>query len=202
MAVYIIRDISRRKAAEAKLVELATRDGLTGALNRRAFMERAAERHTLARRYGRGFSVLMIDADHFKAVNDTHGHDAGDAVLKALVASIQAMLRETDIMGRMGGEEFAAALPETDAEGARVVAERVREAVAETRITHGAATLAFTVSIGVATCTGDCAETMDTLLKQADQALYAAKQAGRNRVVLADAAQAGASKDNGRIGIA
>lgn len=188
--VFIIRDISRRKHAEARLVEMATTDGLTGALNRRAFMQRAVDQYTLARRHGREVSILMIDADRFKAVNDTYGHDAGDAVLKGLVQAIQDVLRETDSLGRLGGEEFAALLPETDAEGARVVAERVRSVVEETRVRHGGRDLAFTVSIGVASGGGDSKETLEGVLKHADDALYAAKHGGRNRVVVSGDAAA------------
>ncbi|WP_404381575.1 diguanylate cyclase [Caenispirillum salinarum] len=184
--VFIIRDISRRKRAEAKLVELATTDGLTGALNRRAFMERATEAHALARRHGRPFSIAMIDADHFKAINDTHGHEAGDAVLKALVTAIAGELRETDGLGRLGGEEFAAMLPETDHAGAAVVAERIRLAVAETHVPYEGIVLSMTVSVGLATTDAGTGETLEGILKRADDALYAAKTKGRDRVVTAE----------------
>lgn len=183
--VFIIRDISRRKLAEAKLVELATTDGLTGALNRRALMERGAEQFALAQRHRRPFSILMVDADRFKAVNDTHGHDAGDAVLKALVRTIEGCLRETDTLGRLGGEEFAAILPETDSEGARVVAEKVRAAVAAARVDYGTAVLCFTVSLGVSSSLMHGDDSLEDALKRADAALYAAKEGGRNRVVVA-----------------
>lgn len=184
--VFIIRDISSRKHVESRLVEMATTDELTGTLNRRAFMQQAAKQFSLARRHGRETAILMIDADRFKAVNDTYGHDAGDAVLKALAKSIQSALREMDSLGRLGGEEFAALLPETDGNDAAIVAERVRAAVADTVVLHGGRDLTLTVSIGVACGYGEGGELLESVLKRADNALYAAKRGGRNRVVVAE----------------
>ena len=167
-----------------RLRELATVDGLTGALNRRAFMRAADGELAVARRYGRPMSVMMIDADHFKKVNDTYGHDAGDAVLKALSATCRQQLRDVDLFGRLGGEEFAIALPETSLTAARVVAERVRQALAAAQVPTDGGILTFTVSVGVSALSTP-ADTMETLLREADAALYVAKNGGRNRVQLA-----------------
>jgi diguanylate cyclase (GGDEF)-like protein len=167
-----------------RLRELATIDGLTGTLNRRAFMRFADAELAVARRYGRQLSILMLDADHFKKVNDTHGHDAGDAVLRALSATCRTALRDVDLLGRLGGEEFAVALPETPRGAAIAVADRVRMALAALEVPTGAKVLTFTVSIGVASLS-EPTDTIERLLTAADKALYAAKQAGRNRVVAA-----------------
>jgi diguanylate cyclase (GGDEF)-like protein len=172
-----------------RLRELATIDGLTGAFNRRAFLRFADLELAAARRYRRPYTMMMIDADHFKKVNDVYGHDAGDAVLKALSATLRKQLRDVDLFGRLGGEEFAVALPQTPGEGARQVAERIRLALAALEVPAGRERLRFTVSIGVAAFP-DCGDDVGTLLKSADQALYAAKQGGRNRVIMADAVTA------------
>lgn len=169
-----------------RLRELATLDGLTGALNRRAFLRSAETELGVARRYGRPLTVMMLDADHFKKVNDVHGHDVGDAVLKALAATCRKELRDVDLFGRLGGEEFAVALPETPVGPARLVAERLRKALADLEIAAGKTTLRFTVSIGVCALARP-SDTIEGLLKIADGALYASKQGGRNRVTVADA---------------
>ena len=128
----------------------------------------------------------MLDADHFKFINDSYGHDVGDQVLIALARTVKAELRVSEILGRLGGEEFAIALPSTPAEGAMVVAERLREAVATIKIPLQS-TLEVSVSVGVAELHGDD-DSFAALLGRADQALYEAKTRGRNRVILADAA--------------
>lgn len=186
---YIIRNISRRKRAEAQLVALATTDPLTGALNRRALQEATSGAVSLAHRHGRPLSVLMIDADHFKAINDTHGHNAGDAVLKHLVETVGRVLRETDILGRLGGEEFVAVLPETDSDGAIALAHRILSAVRTTEAEHAGKALRITVSIGVAMLAPE-ESGIDGAFKRADDALYTAKQRGRDRAVVADMAEA------------
>lgn len=181
--VGVIRDITERKANEDMLRRLANTDGLTGVFNRRSFTEEAEHQFAIAQRHDRPLAVLMIDADHFKSVNDTHGHDVGDVVLKALAAAIGRRLRETDVLGRLGGEEFAVLLPETDPDGAARMAWTVVEAVRQVRVSlpdDGA--LGFTVSVGVASRTAEEAS-FGGLLKQADSALYQAKQGGRDRVV-------------------
>lgn len=180
-AVGTVRDVTERKRAEALLLELATTDGLTGLANRRHFMERGGAELGRARRTGQQVSCIMFDVDHFKKVNDTFGHDAGDAVLKALAKTARETLRGIDVLGRLGGEEFAALLPETGLEAALQAAERLRVAVADMGLVHGGAPLAVTMSLGVAQAAG-AEETLDSLLKRADEALYEAKQSGRNRV--------------------
>ena len=160
---------------------LATTDGLTGLMNRRSLNTQLAARSREAQRYRRPLSLLLIDIDHFKKVNDTHGHPAGDAVLRGVAAVARAQSRETDLVARYGGEEMALVLPETDAAGASVIAERLRAAVEGTA--HGTehGTLRVTISVGVATWPGG-GQTPDELLTTADRALYRAKQTGRNRV--------------------
>jgi diguanylate cyclase (GGDEF)-like protein len=180
--VGVIRDITERKAFERKLMELATIDGLTGALNRRAFLEVAENAFRLAQRYDRPLSVLMIDADHFKLVNDTHGHHVGDLVLARLAQICSQGLRSTDSFGRLGGEEFVALLPETDLTHAREVAERLVQAVREARVEPGdGRVITFTVSIGV-TCAQWPSRDIDAVIQAADQQLYRAKNEGRDRV--------------------
>lgn len=184
--VGVIRDITERKANEDLLRRLANIDGLTGVFNRRSFSEEAERLIAIAQRHERPLAVIMIDADHFKSVNDTHGHDVGDVVLKALAATIGERLRETDVLGRLGGEEFAAVLPETDLAGAKQIAWSVVEAVRGAEVPlPGGGVLRFTVSIGVGVRNQDSAGLAD-LLKQADLALYRAKKEGRDRVVLPD----------------
>lgn len=185
-AVGTVRDVTERKRAEALLLELATTDGLTGLSNRRHFMERGGAELGRARRTGGPVSCLMFDVDHFKKVNDAHGHNVGDEVLRALARTARGSLRDIDLLGRLGGEEFGALLPETGLEEALHVAERLREAVAAMGLTHAGAPLAVTMSLGVACAKGQ-SETLESLLRRADGALYEAKQGGRNRVVAANA---------------
>ncbi len=179
--VGVIRDITERKANEDTLRRLANTDGLTGVLNRRSFTEEGNRLFTLAERHGRNLAVLMIDADHFKSVNDTHGHDIGDVVLKVLAREVASVLRTTDIFGRLGGEEFAALLPETDPAGAEDLAWKVVEAVRGLSVPlPDGSTLKFTVSVGIG-CRRDGISSLDAVLKESDTALYVAKQSGRNR---------------------
>lgn len=163
-------------------------DYLTGLANRGRFMELAEAEQARAARYRNPFAVLLLDVDHFKSINDRHGHKAGDAVLKALGAILRKTLREVDIIGRIGGEEFAALLPETCAARAPEVAERIRRAIADSEMPGGnGEPLHVTVSIGVVAAT-EHAGPIDKLLSQADTALYLAKNSGRNRVSVAKAA--------------
>ncbi|MEF2230870.1 MAG: PAS domain S-box protein [Pseudodesulfovibrio sp.] len=180
-AVATIRDITERRATEIKLRELATTDALTGLNNRRWFMELAQTEFSRSRRYNRSLAMFMMDIDHFKLVNDTHGHDVGDQVLSALAGIAVGALREADLLGRLGGEEFGVLLPETSRQAAMDVAERLRLAVEDAVIHTNAGDLRITVSIGVAIM-GGATGTVDALLKDADVALYEAKQSGRNRV--------------------
>lgn len=180
--VGILRDISQRVETERKLVELATTDPLTGLLNRRRFMELAREELARSERYGHHVSLLMLDLDRFKSVNDTHGHQLGDQVLCCLAEVVQHGLRQVDVMGRIGGEEFAVLMPETDVLQAVVAAERLRLAVEASSLKLEEGELKFTVSIGVAQAVPGDHIPLRTLFKQADDALYQAKETGRNRV--------------------
>jgi diguanylate cyclase (GGDEF)-like protein len=165
--------------ANAELLSLAVHDGLTGVYNRRRFDEKLTEYTLLSRRTGRPFALLLIDADHFKRINDTHGHAVGDDVLKQLAALIQSSLRTTDFVARYGGEEFAVLLPEiAQPDTPEVVAEKVRAAIAEAFFP---VVERVTVSIGVGLA--DPADNSHSaLIKRADQQLYQAKAAGRNQV--------------------
>lgn len=166
-----------------RLTSLATTDPLTGAFNRRRFMERAEEMLAWRQQKGLAVSVVMVDVDRFKSINDTFGHAVGDLALKALVETLLRELRELDALGRLGGEEFAALLPETDGEAAADVAERLRRAVSTIEVPTDAETLRFTASFGVAEVTGE--EIIDHTLARADAALYRSKQEGRDRVTVA-----------------
>ena len=174
-------DTERRRLAR-ELTLMATTDSLTGACNRRCFWEKAElelERHL---RYGRHMSLVLLDIDHFKHINDTYGHPAGDFVLKALVGVCLDSIRKTDLLGRVGGEEFAILLVETGQEDATCVAERLRCNLAAARVDWEGAGLSFTVSLGLtAARSGDAL--LDGLYKRADTAMYMAKEAGRNRLV-------------------
>ncbi len=161
------------------------RDSLTGLYNRR-FLEESLNRE-IARcsRKGTGFALLMIDVDHFKRFNDTHGHDAGDSVLRAAGQAVQRICRDGDIACRFGGEEFAVVAPDTDSQGALVLCNRILELARGLRLSHNGRTLGpITVSIGLAMFPGD-GETVKAIVQSADKALYAAKGAGRDRVVVA-----------------
>jgi diguanylate cyclase (GGDEF)-like protein/PAS domain S-box-containing protein len=182
-AVGTVRDITERKATERKLRELATTDGLTSLNNRRRFMELAEQELARSKRYPHSLSMFMMDIDHFKRVNDTYGHDVGDEVLRALSITATRALRDADILGRLGGEEFGVLLPETGADAALEVAERLRLSVEKTPISTSAGGLNITISIGVSVMDPE-KDTVETLLKKADVALYNAKENGRNRAVL------------------
>jgi diguanylate cyclase (GGDEF)-like protein len=161
---------------------LSETDELTGLFNTRGFAIAANRLFAQALRYDRGASVLMIDSDNLKSVNDTSGHDAGNRLLRQLANAIQAELRFTDVPARYGGDEFIVLLPETPAKGALEVAERMRKVVADTPLDIEGRRIAHTISVGVA-CFPDDGRTLDALAARADRALYQAKQQGRNRVV-------------------
>ncbi|HEY5994112.1 MAG TPA: diguanylate cyclase [Gallionellaceae bacterium] len=180
----VIQDITEQKELEWQLEEQANTDALTGCASRRNFFEHAAEEILRVHRYGGEMSMLMLDLDYFKAVNDKYGHAMGDITLKKLVEASRSVLREVDMLGRIGGEEFAVLLPETGSERALEVAERLRQAIADTEVPLKEGALHFTASIGVATLAKNDAST-EMLLKRADQALYKAKKSGRNRVCAA-----------------
>lgn len=169
--------------ANRRLEELAYTDPLTGTLNRRSFMEGATREVERARRYQRPLSVVMFDLDHFKSLNDTYGHLAGDDVLRTVVSRSRQVLRDSDILGRYGGEEFAILLPETPRDLAGQVAERLRQAIAAQPMIADGIAVAVTVSLGVSEL--DPAEdAIGNTLRRADDAMYDAKESGRNRVCL------------------
>jgi diguanylate cyclase (GGDEF)-like protein len=169
--------------ARQEVQQLALKDALTGVGNRRYFEERAKAALASARRRGARLALLMIDIDHFKAVNDRYGHAAGDAVLRALAGTLARSLRGGDVCGRLGGEEFAAVLPDESREGAAATAERLRAAVERLNVGSGGKEwIRFTVSVGVAAYPEN-GETLSALMKRADARLYHAKEGGRNRMV-------------------
>ncbi|MBK9975217.1 MAG: sensor domain-containing diguanylate cyclase [Planctomycetes bacterium] len=181
-AIFLsFNDITRRKEMETELIRLATTDPLTGLNNRRSFEELAEREFKRAKRYGNALSALMLDLDWFKRINDAHGHAAGDEVLKNVARIITEALRETDLAGRIGGEEFAALLPETSTADAMEVAQRLRATIESANVGSAEAPLKITASIGVSQ-RQDSDKELLTLLKRADAALYTAKDAGRNRV--------------------
>lgn len=166
--------------------ELATRDELTGLINRRAMLDLMALEHSRSLRSGRPLLLAQLDIDHFKPINDQHGHATGDRALQAFAGTVRASLRDTDVLARWGGEEFVLMLTDTSADQARGLLERIRQAVQALEIAHSAGSLQLTVSIGLAQhLPGD---TVEHTLERADQALYRAKALGRNRVVVAPAA--------------
>jgi diguanylate cyclase (GGDEF)-like protein len=173
-----------------ELRRLATIDGLTGIHNRRHFMELAEAEWSRFQRYHRALSLVMFDIDHFKAVNDRYGHDAGDMVLAEFAKIALDMTRASDVVARIGGEEFAMLLPETNIAAAVAVADRLRRSVEERVIAAGAQTLRITVSAGAAQAIASMSG-VARLMKAADEALYAAKHGGRNRVVAAEPEKAG-----------
>jgi two-component system, cell cycle response regulator len=161
---------------------LAIRDSLTDLFNHRHIMDLVQHEFERVGRYQSAFSALMIDVDHFKRINDEHGHPAGDAVLREMAQVLRESLRNVDALGRYGGEEFVAVLPHTAAEEARQTAERIRYHV-HRRVFHaGASEVRISVSVGVATCPSPGVDSAESLLREADKALYRAKDAGRNRV--------------------
>ncbi|QNM96883.1 sensor domain-containing diguanylate cyclase [Chitinimonas koreensis] len=175
-------DISERKAAQETLWRRATIDPLTGVANRGYFLERAQQEWQRALRYDHPLGLMLLDLDHFKSINDRYGHDAGDRVLRAFTDAIRQQLRETDLLGRLGGEEFAVLLPEENERGLLDAAERLRAVTAATAIKlPGGSVLSVTVSIGC-TLSESTSPDVDSLLKEADLALYAAKRDGRDRV--------------------
>ena len=179
----ILLDVTDRKELESQLRRLATTDSLTGLWNRRHFIDTVRNEILRARRHDTPLTVAIIDCDHFKRVNDTYGHGAGDEVLRTLARTARRQLREIDVIGRLGGEEFALALVNTAMDGARLVAERLRETVANIEVESAdGSQVGVTVSIGLAELATQ-EEDITQLLNRADKALYAAKESGRNRVV-------------------
>jgi len=191
-SALLLRDVTESertqrllREANVELERLARTDPLTGLANRRHFMEELESEVERAQRYGRPLSVVLLDLDHFKRVNDTYGHAAGDDVLRGAARALKSVCRDVDVAARLGGEELALILPETDVVGARTVAERVRERIAgQSHTAPSGERFTVTASLGVATARDDT-RTGEDLLHASDEALYKAKDDGRNRVVTA-----------------
>jgi len=180
----IERDLTRYKKIERQLANMALFDSLTGSLNRTAFFQHADKEFARSKRYFRPLSVIMLDIDHFKRINDQYGHQGGDQVLQIFAEACQEVIRSTDLMGRVGGEEFALLLPDTPLKAAFNLAERLRERINKYPYLAGEMLIEVTASLGVAELHGDDSHFKD-LLHRADEALYEAKHAGRNRVKMA-----------------
>ncbi len=178
----LLAEIEERKRMEKELHHLATTDPLTGALNRRHFFELAEQEFDRSQRYNRKISIILFDVDHFKEINDTYGHVAGDQLLKTIAERFIQNLRQMDIFGRYGGDEFVILLPETDIDQARQAAERIHQAVTLDSVETSRGTIPIQISIGVASLNNS--DDMEKLLIKTDQALYKAKEAGRNRVII------------------
>jgi diguanylate cyclase (GGDEF)-like protein/PAS domain S-box-containing protein len=180
-----IMDVTAERTLRTHLEELASTDPLTGAFNRRAFTRQALNEIKRCQRLKLDLSIIMFDLDHFKQVNDTHGHLAGDAALKEVSTLFQStMRRPTDFLGRMGGEEFAILAVDCCLKDARILAERLRKCLDGSPVTWGESKLHLTASFGVAQLTGNGQKGLELALRQADEALYAAKENGRNRVYM------------------
>lgn len=177
----IIRDITHQHENQDALLKAGLSDHLTGVANRRAFFEAAETEIKRWQRAPRPLSLLTLDADHFKRINDTYGHPAGDTVLQNLAATLLQTVRDMDLVARIGGEEFAILLPSTDLPEARIMAERIREKISAQAVQTEGTTIRYTVSIGISTM-GEEVAGVDKLLKLADNALYTAKRNGRNRI--------------------
>jgi diguanylate cyclase (GGDEF)-like protein len=183
--LVVFYNITKRKRLEKKLFEMATTDPLTGVCNRRRIFELADAEFKKNKRYGSSLSVIMIDIDNFKQVNDRYGHDVGDTVLKTLIQTCQPNLRTTDHLGRLGGEEFIVLLTETKLSDAEKCAEKLRDIIEATAVPVKENEINITISLGVAAI-GAQDESFNDTLKRADKALYRAKSEGRNRVITAD----------------
>lgn len=181
----IIYDMTEQKLLEQELKNQAHIDFLTGLSNRRHFMHQAELELARAVRYGKNLSLLMMDIDYFKRINDDFGHQVGDLVLKKLASICRSVLREVDVVGRVGGEEFAVLLPETGLDEGVEIAERIRAAIEAGKVPmDGALPIHFHVSVGI-TSLASPEDNLDVLLAQADKALYEAKNTGRNRIQVA-----------------
>lgn len=179
----VIHDVTERMRLESEMKRMATTDALTGAYNRHQFFLLGHQEFKQAKRYDHQLGVIMLDIDYFKSINDDYGHQAGDEVLQALSRTAMETMRESDIFGRLGGEEFAVILPETSAEEASEVAERLRAELAKLTVAAKDELISFTVSVGVSMIR-ESDTALEVALNRADEALYKAKRGGRNRVVI------------------
>ncbi|MBI3071685.1 MAG: GGDEF domain-containing protein [Deltaproteobacteria bacterium] len=170
------------EAYTRQMYDSATKDGLTGILNKRSFVDRATGEFTFAVRHDEPLTLVFFDIDHFKKINDTHGHPAGDSVLRGLAVAIQKSLRAEDVFARYGGEEFVVLARGIDHEGAFVLAERMRRLIEATVFEYDGVTIPVTVSVGAATLVRGSFPSIDNMIRAADEFLYRAKSKGRNRV--------------------
>lgn len=180
-----VRNQLSLRLAQQLLEEYALFDSLTGIRNRRSTLEVATAEEARAKREGTPFSVILFDLDHFKSINDTYGHDGGDAVLRGVTQTVSGVIRTTDIFGRLGGEEFALILPNTSGQDALHLCEKVRCAIDQAVIDHGDHALHVTASFGVCDVNASAGVSLDEAMKRADNASYKAKSLGRNQVQLA-----------------
>ena len=187
LLVYDVTEFASSKRAleraNEQLAKLSMTDRLTGLLNRGTWENLVDAEYERFRRYGHATSLVMFDIDHFKSVNDTYGHLAGDEVIRHTAEVTRNNIRQSDSAGRYGGEEFGIILPETDAESARVICERIREAIEKSTVNTTAGDIGYTVSMGIAQLT-DSPENYMQWMQKADEALYKAKESGRNKVVI------------------
>jgi diguanylate cyclase (GGDEF)-like protein len=182
----LARTIRELEQSHMALAEQATTDSLTRLKNRRMFYHQAEQNLVSCRRYNKDMSVLLLDIDHFKKVNDSFGHHAGDEVLVKVALLLSRMVRGVDTVARFGGEEFAVLMPETNKLGAAVLAERIRSAMEKDYIVVDGREIPVTVSIGIATLAAETVESIDQMLSIADRRLYMAKNSGRNRICVSD----------------
>lgn len=189
LLIYDVTEFASSKRAleraNEQLAKLSMTDRLTGLLNRGTWENLVDAEYERYRRYGQATSLVMFDIDHFKPVNDTYGHLAGDEVIRHTAQITRSSIRQSDSAGRYGGEEFGIILPETDAENARIICERIRESIEKSTVETSAGNITYTISMGIAQLTDEPENYMQWMQK-ADEALYAAKESGRNKVVVGE----------------
>ncbi len=181
---YLVGLLLRLESLEMEMSKIAAFDHLTGLLNRRAFMHSGEALHRLSQRNGKHYCMLAVDLDHFKQINDQYGHAGGDEALRCFGQIARDLSRSSDLIGRLGGEEFAFLLPGTELSQAMDFAERLREEIREGAIQYQGRAITYTLSIGIASPVQKPGATLEDVLLSADHALYAAKRAGRNRVLI------------------
>ena len=187
--IYSFFENTQEKALLEKLEEMATHDGLTGIFNRQHFDLLAKNEINRLKRYGGDLSMIMIDLDNFKLVNDTYGHGAGDEVLKKVAQTLQCQLRQTDNLARYGGEEFVILLPQTDLPSAQQLCERLQQSLSAQTVNYEAHQIRFNASFGLATIQDGSNLSLEAVYKLADTALYAAKASGGNTVSVCKAVE-------------